>query len=293
MRKVPGIGDIPIIGNLFRSRAYQKDQTELVVMVTPTATSLIIEPFTLPSGALVPSRASVELIPAESGQLPAAVTVTFLGAAGDGDGAGLGIGALRRSRRGHARSPPLTHQARHPPPLVEVEGARGANANVKKLLNASYGQSLETQMEMEGRMVAACAERGVHALVEKPLAPDLAGCDRAIEACARAPSCSLRIMRPRTRYSATARKWQTLPPSELLFYEGLHGGVTTEKVDIARHVDLLIDAGTLPVTIDRVFPWEQIDAAMAVRQEAFNPQLQTRIEWPASFAVAKASSSPG
>ena len=35
MRKVPGIGDIPIIGSLFKSRAYQKDQTELVVMVTP------------------------------------------------------------------------------------------------------------------------------------------------------------------------------------------------------------------------------------------------------------------
>ena len=35
MRKVPGIGDIPILGMLFRSRAYQKDQTELVVMVTP------------------------------------------------------------------------------------------------------------------------------------------------------------------------------------------------------------------------------------------------------------------
>ena len=35
MRKVPGLGDIPIIGTLFKSRAYQKDQSELVVMVTP------------------------------------------------------------------------------------------------------------------------------------------------------------------------------------------------------------------------------------------------------------------
>ena len=35
MRKVPGLGDIPVLGYLFRSRAYQKDQTELVVMVTP------------------------------------------------------------------------------------------------------------------------------------------------------------------------------------------------------------------------------------------------------------------
>ena len=35
MSKVPGIGDIPILGYLFRSRAYQKAQTELVVMITP------------------------------------------------------------------------------------------------------------------------------------------------------------------------------------------------------------------------------------------------------------------
>jgi pilus assembly protein CpaC len=35
MRKIPGLGDIPILGTLFKSRAYQKEQTELVVMVTP------------------------------------------------------------------------------------------------------------------------------------------------------------------------------------------------------------------------------------------------------------------
>ena len=50
-------------------------EDETVVMVTPAAASLTLEPFTLPSGALVPSSASVELVPAESGQLPAAVTV--------------------------------------------------------------------------------------------------------------------------------------------------------------------------------------------------------------------------
>ena len=33
--KIPGIGDIPILGQLFKSRAHQKDQTELVVMITP------------------------------------------------------------------------------------------------------------------------------------------------------------------------------------------------------------------------------------------------------------------
>jgi pilus assembly protein CpaC len=35
MRKIPGIGDIPILGWLFKSKSLQKNQTELVVMITP------------------------------------------------------------------------------------------------------------------------------------------------------------------------------------------------------------------------------------------------------------------
>lgn len=35
LRKIPFIGDIPILGRLFRSKAARKDQTELVVMITP------------------------------------------------------------------------------------------------------------------------------------------------------------------------------------------------------------------------------------------------------------------
>ena len=43
----------------------------------------------------------------------------------------------------------------------------------------------------------------------------------------------------------TFTPWCPLPPSELLFYEGLHGGVSTDTVDVAKHVDLLI--GVVPV----------------------------------------------
>jgi hypothetical protein len=35
LQKIPGIGDIPILGQLFKSKAAQKNQTELVVMITP------------------------------------------------------------------------------------------------------------------------------------------------------------------------------------------------------------------------------------------------------------------
>jgi pilus assembly protein CpaC len=35
MQKIPGLGDIPVLGLLFKSRQAQKNQTELVVMITP------------------------------------------------------------------------------------------------------------------------------------------------------------------------------------------------------------------------------------------------------------------
>ena len=35
MAKIPGIGDIPVLGKLFQSKNAQKDQTELVVMIEP------------------------------------------------------------------------------------------------------------------------------------------------------------------------------------------------------------------------------------------------------------------
>jgi hypothetical protein len=35
LQKIPGIGDIPILGLLFQSKAAQKQQSELVVMITP------------------------------------------------------------------------------------------------------------------------------------------------------------------------------------------------------------------------------------------------------------------
>ncbi|GAC1415454.1 MAG: phosphoribulokinase [Candidatus Velthaea sp.] len=43
----------------------------------------------------------------------------------------------------------------------------------------------------------------------------------------------------------TFTPWETIPPgSDLLFYEGLHGGVATETVDVATYPDLLI--GVVP-----------------------------------------------
>ena len=44
----------------------------------------------------------------------------------------------------------------------------------------------------------------------------------------------------------TFTPWEPLPPdTDLLFYEGLHGGIVTHTVDVARYVDLLI--GVVPI----------------------------------------------
>jgi phosphoribulokinase len=44
----------------------------------------------------------------------------------------------------------------------------------------------------------------------------------------------------------TFTPWEEIPPgTDLLFYEGLHGGVVTPEVDVAQHVDLLV--GVVPI----------------------------------------------
>lgn len=39
MDKVPGLGDIPILGQLFKSRRFQRSETELAIFVTPVLVS--------------------------------------------------------------------------------------------------------------------------------------------------------------------------------------------------------------------------------------------------------------
>src|SRR5215212_3339644 len=68
IQKIPGIGDIPVLGLLFKSRAYQKNETELVVMITPTivrrgstgvspALPALVEPYLQAPGKTLPAPA--------------------------------------------------------------------------------------------------------------------------------------------------------------------------------------------------------------------------------------------
>ncbi len=46
--KIPGLGDIPILGNFFRSKSLQKSNSELMVLCTVHRISPSTEPVTLP-----------------------------------------------------------------------------------------------------------------------------------------------------------------------------------------------------------------------------------------------------
>jgi pilus assembly protein CpaC len=54
LSKVPGIGDIPILGKLFQSKSFNKTNTDLMVMVTPTIVDPLSEQATAPAVPSVP-----------------------------------------------------------------------------------------------------------------------------------------------------------------------------------------------------------------------------------------------
>jgi len=54
MSKIPGIGDVPILGNLFRSRSFNRTNTELLVLVTPIIVDPIAENLAVPKAPAMP-----------------------------------------------------------------------------------------------------------------------------------------------------------------------------------------------------------------------------------------------
>jgi pilus assembly protein CpaC len=58
LSKVPGIGDIPILGNLFRSRSINRSNSELVVLVTPR----IVDPSRVGAPQPLPPAAPVKFL---------------------------------------------------------------------------------------------------------------------------------------------------------------------------------------------------------------------------------------
>ena len=53
IQRVPGLGDLPILGALFRSSSFQKDQTELVFVITPHLVKALPAHYSLPTDNFV------------------------------------------------------------------------------------------------------------------------------------------------------------------------------------------------------------------------------------------------
>ena len=60
IKRFPGLGEVPILGTLFRSSEFQNDQTELLFVITPRLVKPLLEAVRLPTdNHVVPSRAEV------------------------------------------------------------------------------------------------------------------------------------------------------------------------------------------------------------------------------------------
>ncbi|GAB3441876.1 type II and III secretion system protein family protein [Massilia solisilvae] len=69
LKKFPGLGDVPILGMLFRSSEFQKDQTELVFIVTPRLVKPTATSAALPTDVHAePSRADAVIMGASEGK---------------------------------------------------------------------------------------------------------------------------------------------------------------------------------------------------------------------------------
>lgn len=87
--KFPGLGDIPILGQLFRSSSFQKGQTELVIFVTPTlAKPIKPSDVHLPTeGQIDPSNVDFYLLGRMEGRAPSAGATPASGATPPAPGA--------------------------------------------------------------------------------------------------------------------------------------------------------------------------------------------------------------
>lgn len=61
VRQTPWIGNVPVLGSLFSSKRYQRNETELIIIVTPR----LVQPFSHPEGVASPLDAVSEPTEAE------------------------------------------------------------------------------------------------------------------------------------------------------------------------------------------------------------------------------------
>jgi phosphoribulokinase len=151
-------------------------------------------------------------------------------------------------------------------PIIAITGSSGAGTSTSTNaiehifrnlgLNAavvegdSFHRFTRPEMEME---VRKAQEQGRHISYFGPYANDFALLESLFKEYAKTGSGQHRSYLhtfdeavPYNQMPGTFTPWQTLPPNtDLLFYEGLHGGIVTDESDVANQVDLLV--GMVPI----------------------------------------------
>ncbi len=173
LRKVPGIGDIPILGHLFRSRAAQKNQTELVVMITPqilprmssgvtSELPRLNEPYLAPpaTNKSFPTPPPAFTTPRSGDAAPAAAPTPVAAPPPSAPAPSEAAAALRSQK---AKAPALVTP---PPPVVESRPAESPTATETRPLTAGEKKLID-QTVANQRKANEAEVRGMKELAKR------------------------------------------------------------------------------------------------------------------------------
>src|SRR5688572_14415652 len=212
LQKIPGIGDIPILGRLFQSKAARKDRTELVVMITPeilregsagVTNSLprIGEPFLepLPQNRSIPAPPPAFSAPAPSGAVaPEASPVA-------------GVPAARPDATSVAAPAPAANMTREATPSEAdpkaLERLARAEAEARKAADRESAKAAAKQAEADRRQ-AAEEQKRAKAAAEEQARKDAIAAKAAAEETKRAAEAAKRAAEEAKRQEEAERKRQ-------------------------------------------------------------------------------------
>lgn len=100
IRRFPGLGEIPVLGALFRSSEFQNDVSELLIIVTPRLVKPLVAVPTLPTDNFVPPNRTEFLLGGQlEGKAGAATKPSPASTVGNGSPAGGGAAAKAETQR--------------------------------------------------------------------------------------------------------------------------------------------------------------------------------------------------
>lgn len=122
---LPGLSDIPILGDLFKSKSFQRDESELIIMVTP----YLVKPFAAPEAQMASAETPSPVPPAISSPvepvkaIPARKFEPVYAPQGEARTQGAAAPATPRGRRNHDVMP--TNRQHNPDAMPAVPLRQG------------------------------------------------------------------------------------------------------------------------------------------------------------------------